>query len=76
MGIRAVFAENLRRLRAEKGFSQEELAHSADIDRTYISYIENQKYAPSIDVVGRLAEGLGVPASELLLTKAQRRKGG
>lgn len=78
MGIRAIFADNLRRLRAEKGVSQEELAHRAKIDRTYISYIENQRYAVSIEVLGRLAKGLGVYPSELLLTKAQRRqaKGG
>jgi transcriptional regulator with XRE-family HTH domain len=51
------------------------LAHRADIDRTYISYIENQRYGASIDVIGRLAKGLGVYPSELLLTKTQRRKG-
>lgn len=73
MGIRATFAENLRRLRAEKGVSQEELAHRADLDRTYISYIENRKYAVSIDVLERLAKGLGVYPSELLLTSGQRR---
>jgi transcriptional regulator with XRE-family HTH domain len=75
MGIRATFAQNLRRLRAEKELSQEELAHRANIDRTYISYLENQRYGASIDVMGRLAKGLGVYPSELLLTKAQRRKG-
>jgi transcriptional regulator with XRE-family HTH domain len=75
MGIRTTFAENLRRLRTEKGVSQEELAHRANIDRTYISYIENQRYGASIDVLARLAKGLGVYPSELLLTKAQRRKG-
>ena len=74
MGIRATFAQNLRRLRAEKGLSQEELAHRANIDRTYISYIENQRYAASIDVLGRLAKGLGVNPSELLISNAQRRK--
>jgi transcriptional regulator with XRE-family HTH domain len=74
MAIRATFADNLRRIRAEKGISQEELAHRADLDRTYISYIENRRYAASIDVLGRIAKGLGVHASELLLTKAQRRK--
>jgi len=73
-GIRAVFADNLRRIRAEKGISQEELAHRANIDRTYVSYLENQKYAVSIDIVARLAKGLGVFPSELLLTKAQRRR--
>jgi ribosome-binding protein aMBF1 (putative translation factor) len=48
------------------GLSQEELAHRADIDRTYISSIERQQYAASIEVVDSLAKGLGVEASELL----------
>jgi transcriptional regulator with XRE-family HTH domain len=59
-------AINLRRLRQAAGLSQEELAHRADIDRTYISSIERQKYAASIEVVDSLAKGLGVEASELL----------
>ena len=74
MGIRVDFARNLRRLRAEKGISQEELAHRADLDRTYISYIENQRYAVTIDVLERLARSLGTNPSDLILTKSQRRK--
>jgi transcriptional regulator with XRE-family HTH domain len=74
MGIRSTFAGNLRRLRAEKEISQEELADRANIDRTYISILERQINGASIDVVERLAKGLGVYPSELLLTKSQRRK--
>jgi len=37
--------------------SQEELAHRAEIDRTYISSIERCVYAASVDVVDRLATG-------------------
>lgn len=66
MEIRETLAINLRRLRHAAGLSQEELAHRADIDRTYISSIERQQYAASIEVVDRLAKGLGVGASELL----------
>jgi transcriptional regulator with XRE-family HTH domain len=68
MEIRETLATNLRRLRQAAGLSQEELAHRADIDRTYISSIERQQYAASIEVVDRLAKGLGVEASELLQT--------
>jgi transcriptional regulator with XRE-family HTH domain len=68
MEIRETLAINLRRLRHAAGLSQEELAHRADIDRTYISSIERQQYAASIEVVDRLAKGLGTEASELLQT--------
>ncbi len=46
--------------------SQEELAHRADIDRTYISSLERLQYGATIDVVERLAGVLEVPTFELL----------
>lgn len=66
MEIREVLALNLRSLRQAKGLSQEELAHQADIDRTYISALERSVYNASIDVVDRLARVLDVEAAELL----------
>jgi len=53
-------------LRREKRMSQEELAHRADLDRTYISSLERSVYSATIDVVDRLAEVLGVDASDLI----------
>jgi transcriptional regulator with XRE-family HTH domain len=46
-----VLALNLRGLRQAKGLSQEELAHQAEIDRTYVSALERSIYAAGIDVV-------------------------
>lgn len=66
MEIREVFAQNLKALRQAKGLSQEELAHRADIDRTYISSLERCVYGASIDIVDRLAIVLEVEAADLL----------
>lgn len=66
MEIRETLAFNLRKLRQARGLSQEELAHRADIDRTYISSLERSVYAAGIDVVDRLARVLGVEAADLL----------
>ena len=66
MEIREALAHNLKALRQAKGLSQEELAHRADIDRTYISSLERCVYNASIDVVDRLARALGVEAADLL----------
>ena len=66
MEIREVLAVNLRKLRKAQGLSQEELAHRAEIDRTYISALERSVYAAGIDVVDRLARVLGVEAADLL----------
>lgn len=66
MTIREVLALNLKALRQAQGMSQEELAHRADVDRTYISSLERCIYGATIDVVDRLAVVLGVQASDLL----------
>lgn len=66
MRIREVLATNLRRYRQAARLSQEELAHRAEIDRTYISSLERCQYAASIDVLESLARELGVEAYALL----------
>ncbi|TPW27711.1 helix-turn-helix domain-containing protein [Pararhizobium mangrovi] len=71
MEIREALAFNLKKLRQEKGLSQEELAHRAGIDRTYISSLERCVYNASIDVVDRLATELGVEASDLIVRPDQ-----
>ena len=71
MEIREILALNLRKFRQLSGLSQEELAHRADIDRTYISALERSVYAASIDVVDRLARVLSVEAADLLMDPAR-----
>ncbi|AMX97858.1 MULTISPECIES: helix-turn-helix transcriptional regulator [Mesorhizobium] len=66
MEIREVFARNLRRHRQAAGLSQEELAHRAEVDRTYISALERSVYGATIDVVDKLANVLGIEAADLL----------
>ena len=66
MDIRETFAKNLRKLRQAKKMSQEELAHRADLDRTYISSLERCVYSPSIEVLDRLAKALGIEITDLL----------
>ena len=66
MEIREILAGNLKRHRQRVGLSQEELAHRAEIDRTYVSALERCVYAASIDVLDRLARELGVEAADLL----------
>jgi len=60
MSLRAILARNLRMLRQAKGLSQEELADRADVTANYISSLEREEYAASVDVIERLAEALGV----------------
>lgn len=66
MSIRDVLARNLKQAREATGLSQEELAHRAGVDRTYVSSLERCRYSATIDVVDQLAKGLGVSAADLL----------
>jgi len=59
-------AENMRRLRKEKSLSQNELAWEADIDRTYIGYLENMKRNVSIVILCKVAHALDIDVEELL----------
>ncbi len=67
MSSRKVLAHNLRVLRAAKGLSQEALAGSAMLDRTYISALERQKYSVTIDRLDEIAKSLGVETHVLLM---------
>jgi transcriptional regulator with XRE-family HTH domain len=64
--IRARLGLNVRRLRQEKGWSQEDYADRAGIHRTYVSDIERGARNPTITVVEKLAKALQVNAGALL----------
>ena len=66
MDLREVFAANLRRLRNAKGVSQDELAHEANVSRSYLSQLEKGTFYASLKIVGRLSEALDVEPAELL----------
>ena len=60
------FAERLRKLRTEKGLSQQQLAMKMMVDRSSIARWENGTRSPDITLMPRLAECLGVEVSDLL----------
>ena len=66
MALRTTLARNLRRLRSAAGLSQEELSDRAGIDRTYVSALERERYAATIDMIERLAVALNVAPLDLL----------
>jgi transcriptional regulator with XRE-family HTH domain len=66
MDLRDVFATNLRRLRHEKGLSQDDLAYESEVSRSYLSQLEKGAFYASLKIIGRLAEALGVEPAELL----------
>lgn len=66
MELRGTFGRNLVRLRRAAGWTQEELANEASVDRAYISRLEAGKKNASLDMIARLAVALDVEPAEFL----------
>ena len=59
------FAANLKALRAERGWSQEELSRQTQLHTTAISKMERADRAPRFPTIVTLAEAFQVPAGRL-----------
>ena len=64
--INVQVAERLRRLRRGSGMSLEELSNRSGVSRAMLSQIETLKVNPTIAVLWKIAQGLGVEFSALL----------
>ncbi len=64
--LKTAFGSVIRKLRDQQGFSQQELADYAELDRTYISDLERGLYYPTLNTVYKLAEILKVKPHELV----------
>jgi transcriptional regulator with XRE-family HTH domain len=64
--LKKVFGEVVVKVRKEKGISQEQLALSAEIDRTFMSKMERGKNQPSLDTIFAISKALDIAPSELL----------
>lgn len=65
--LRQVVARNLRLIRQQRGWSQEELAFRAEVDRSYISMLENGSYSATVTMLGKLASALDVEPALFLM---------
>lgn len=66
MSICKKVGQNLRRVREEAGYSQEDLADRAGLHRTYVSGVERGVRNPTVTVLEKLARALKVKPSVLL----------
>ena len=72
-----MFGDELRKAREEAELSQEKLAFEAELDRTYISHLENNHKSPTLDVVFRLCDAMKIEPAELIRrVDAARKQGG
>jgi len=54
MDLVHLLGRNVRHFRVERGLSQEELAHDADMKRSYLSDLERGTRNPSVRALGRI----------------------
>jgi len=70
------FGQRLKQLRQSKGWSQPELAQAIGIEQSYLSKLENDKSAPSPDMLNRILEAFDIDIETLLqgMDEAEIRK--
>jgi transcriptional regulator with XRE-family HTH domain len=59
-------AMRLKQLRAKRGWTQEQLAEKAGINRGYLARLETGRHDPTITTLEKLAKALKVKTAELL----------
>jgi transcriptional regulator with XRE-family HTH domain len=70
LDARTLLALNMKRLRAERGWSQDVLALEAGVDRTFITHVERLRRNISLDNIEKIAKGFDMPLHELLAPMA------
>ncbi|HEY9784909.1 MAG TPA: helix-turn-helix transcriptional regulator [Candidatus Obscuribacterales bacterium] len=66
--------KRIRKLREEKGWSQEQLALEAGVDNSHLGKLERGEGNPTIRLVYRIAEALGVEVRDVLAEYSPRTK--
>ena len=61
-----MLGDELRKAREAAGMTQERLAFAANIDRSYISQLENGHKSPTVDVLFLICDALEVAPSDIL----------
>ena len=64
--ISAKLGQNMKRIRTKKKMAQGDISRALEVDRGYISNIENGKKNPTLATLQKLADALGVSPDELL----------
>lgn len=58
--------KNLKRIRTAKGISQGQIGRILEVDKSFISNIENGKTNPTLSTIAKIAKAIGVSVDKLL----------
>ncbi len=67
MSVRLLFGQNVKKIREQKGWSQDRLSEETGLHRTYISGIERGVRNPTIEIVQQLSTALGIEIQDLFI---------
>ena len=73
MDIKLKIGQRIKELRKELELSQESLAYKAEVDRTYVTDVENGRRNVSIEILERLIKALDVSITEFFNAKEFRK---
>lgn len=65
MDLEHLVIDNIRRIRKEKGITQEKLAEYCGTSASYIGLMETYKNIPKLSTIQKIAEALNVPVQEI-----------
>lgn len=69
MDIKLKVGQRIKVLRKEIGLSQEALALKAEVDRTYVTDVENGRRNVSVEILERLIKALDVSIADFFSSK-------
>ncbi len=73
MDLKEKVGLRIRQLRKEQELSQEALGYKAEVDRTYVTDVENGRRNVSVEILERLIKALGVSVAEFFNSKEFRK---
>jgi transcriptional regulator with XRE-family HTH domain len=71
--LKEIVAINVRRLRRDRGWTQEDLADRVGLSARYVGQIERAQASMTITVLGRIANAFEVEAAKLVTRSRSRR---
>jgi len=74
MDMRRLVAQNVKRIRLEKGLTQEQFSEISGFSQQYVSGLETGRRNPTVVTLYELAKALGVSHLDLLQPPLSRNK--